>query len=147
MKKSQKQAVAMGAGVAAIAAAAAGVYMLTGKNAKNRKKVSKWVSDMQNDVVRELDKAGNASKATYNKVVDSVAKNYKNLKTVNAPELALVAAELKGGWDKISSELSAASNAVRRVAPKRTVKKTPAKKTAAKKTPAKKAAKKASKRR
>ncbi len=80
MKKSQKQAIAIGAGVAALAAAATGVYFMTGKNAKNRKKVAKWMGDMQKDVVQELNKAGKASQAVYNKTVDTVAKNYAGLK-------------------------------------------------------------------
>mgnify|MGYP000630873341 CR=1 FL=1 len=148
MKKTQKQAIAVGAGLAAVAAAAAGVYMLTGKNAKNRKKVSKWVGDMQSEVVQELNKAGKVTKATYNKVVDAAAKNYKGLKNVSAGELAMVAAELKSSWDRISSELQTTSNNVRRVAPRtvrtiasRVTTKRAAKKAAPKKTAAKKTAK------
>ncbi len=118
MKKTQKKALAVGAGLAAVAAAAAGVYMFTGKNAKNRKKVSKWVGDMQKDVVTELNKAGKATKATYSKVVDTVSKNYKGLKNVSTEELAMVAAELKNSWDHISEELGNASKTVKRVVPK-----------------------------
>jgi hypothetical protein len=118
MKKSQKQALAVGAGLAAVAAAAAGVYMMTGKNAKNRKKVAKWVGNMQEDVVKELNKVGKASKATYNKVVDTAVKNYKGLKNINAEELALAAAELKGSWELIKNQMEEAGNSVRRVVPK-----------------------------
>ena len=118
MKKNQKKALAVGAGLAAIAAAATGVYMLTGKNAKNRKKVAKWAGDLQNDVVKELNKAGKVTKQTYNKVVDSAVKNYKGLKNVSTAELALVASDLKGSWDAISQEVTAASKTVRRVVPK-----------------------------
>nr|MDQ3018641.1 hypothetical protein [bacterium] len=66
MKKSQKQALAVGAGLAGLAAAATGVYFMTGKHAKNRKKVSKWAEDMQKEVVNELGKAGKTSQAVYN---------------------------------------------------------------------------------
>ena len=118
MKKSQKQAMAVGVGVAAIAAAAAGVYMMTGKNAKNRKKVAKWASDLQEDVILDLNKAGKATKATYNKIVDTAAANYQGLKNVSTAELAAVAGELKSSWDNISAELSNASKNVRRVVPK-----------------------------
>jgi hypothetical protein len=145
MKKNQKQALAVGAGLAAIAAAATGVYMMTGKNAKNRKKVGKWVSDMQNDIVRELDKAGNVSKATYNKVVDTVSQNYKGLKNVSVSELALAAAELKSSWDSIKAEMDNASTSVRRVIPK-TVKSVARKVSVGKAKPApKQVAKKATK--
>ena len=133
MKKTQKQAIAVGASLAAVAAAAAGVYFFTGKNAKNRKKVSKWANDMQNDIVKELNKAGKHTKASYQEIVDKVAKNYKGLKSVSTAELAEIAQELKGHWDTIS-EVSKASNVV-----KKTVKK------AAAKSPIKKAVKKAAK--
>ena len=154
MKKTQKKALAVGAGIAGLAAAAAGVYMLTGKNAKNRKKLGKWVNNMQDEIVDELNKAGKITKSTYHKVIDTAAKNYKGLKNVSAGELALVAAELKSNWDTISAELQAASKSVQRAAPKTARKiakrvmgggakktaKAPAKKTA-KKAPAKKTAK------
>jgi uncharacterized protein YpuA (DUF1002 family) len=118
MKKSQKQMIAAGAGIAAIAAAAAGVYFLTGKNAKNRKKVAKWAEDMKNDVVKELGKGTKYTKATYSKVVDGVAKNYKALKDVSADELTGLAAELKEHWDTISAEVGKAAQTVKKVVPK-----------------------------
>ncbi len=162
MKKNQKRALEVGAGIAAVAAAAAGVYFMTGKNAKNRKKVAKWASNFQEDVILDLNKAGKATKATYNKIVDSAAKNYKGLKNVSATELAAMASELKSSWDTISAELSTASQSVRKAIPKvakaakATAKKTVAKKVAGKakkavvkvaKKATKKTVKKASKRR
>ncbi|HEX3095764.1 MAG TPA: hypothetical protein VHQ20_01450 [Patescibacteria group bacterium] len=143
MKKQQKKALAVGAGVAALAAAAAGVYMMTGKNAKNRKKVAKWADDLKKDVVKELDKAGKVSKATYEKVVDTAAKNYAGLKTVKAPELAALASELKGHWDNISGELEKASKSVRKVVPKTAKKVAKEVKAVVAKSGAKKAVKKA----
>lgn len=142
MKKTQRQAIAVGAGLAAVAAAAAGVYLFTGKNAKNRKKVAKWASDMQHDVVKELNKAGKHTKASYQQIVDKVAKNYKGLKNVSATELAQMAAELKSHWDTISTEVGKASVAVKKVV-KKSVAKTAAKK--ATKKAVKKAAKKTTK--
>ncbi len=134
MKKTQKKAIIAGASLAAVAAAAAGVYFLTGKNAKNRKKLAKWAEDMKNDVVKELNKAGKHSKASYQQIVDSVAKNYKGLKNVSAPELSQMASELKSHWDIISAEVSQAGKAVKRAIPstKKVVKK--AKKSVTKKT-------------
>lgn len=128
MKKNQKTALAVGAGLAAVAAAATGVYMMTGKNAKNRKKAAKWMSDMQKDVVKQLNDAGKVTKATYSKVIDTVASNYNGLKNVSAGELASAAAELKGSWDLISAEMKTAGATVKRAIP--TVKKAvnPAKK-------------------
>lgn len=150
MKTSQKQGLAVAGGLAALAAAATGVYFMTGKNAKNRKKVAKWMGDMQKDVVSELSKAGKASQATYNKAIDVVAKNYVGLKNISAGELANAAAELKSSWDTIKAEMDGAVTTVKRVAPKsiqskaskvavnREGSKTPAKKAPAKKSAAKK---------
>jgi hypothetical protein len=118
MKKAQKQALAVGAGLAAIAAAAAGVYMLTGKNAKNRKKLGKWFDDMQRDVVNQLHKAGKVTQSSYNKVIESTAKNYKGLKNVSTAEIATAVNDLKGSWKAIAREVDNASKAMKRVVPK-----------------------------
>ncbi len=144
MKKSQKKAVAVGAGVATLAAAAAGAYFFAGKKgAKNRKKVSTWTSKAKREVMSEVGKMKNVSKQTYNKTVDSVLGNYKNIKNVDTKELMAVTNELKGHWDAIAGEVERARKQVARVLPqpKRAVAKTAPKK-AAKKSPAKKAAKK-----
>lgn len=146
----RNKAIAVGAGLAAVAAAAASVYMLTGKNAKNRKKVVKWAGDLEKDVVKELNKASKASKATYSKIVDSVSENYKGLKDVSNQDLAIVANELKASWDVINTELQSAKKVVAKVVPKaaktiaKKVSKVTRKKAAPKKVvkPAKKVAKK-----
>lgn len=144
MKKAQKQAIAVGAGLAAVAAAAVGAYYLTGKNAGNRKKIAKWAKDMQKDVANELGKAAKITKTSYNKIVDQVAKRYEDVKSVSAPELGALALDLKRHWDVINAEMSAAGQNIRRVVPKtvKSVSKTVRVKQAAKKAPAKKAAKK-----
>lgn len=121
MKKSQKQALAVGAGVAALAAAAAGVYMMTGKNAKNRKKLAKWAGDMQKDVLKELKGVNSATQSAYNKAVDTVAKNYKTLRKVGASELVVAANELKKNWANIQKEMKQAQSTVKKLAPKKTV--------------------------
>lgn len=140
MKKSQKKAIAVGAGMAALAAAAAGVYMMTGKNAKNRKKVAAWAGNMQKDVLRELKKVKKGSQSAYNQAVDAVAKNYKAARKISAPELAAAAAELKGHWNTIRQELEGASRTVRRIKPK--ARKSKAKKVAVRKITGKRKARK-----
>lgn len=119
MKKTQKRAIAVGAGVAALAAAAAGVYFLTGKkNAGRRKAIGRWAVGLQKDVVKQLKKARNTSKTTYNKVVDEVVSNYKMTKKASAPELAALARELKSHWDVIRTEVNKASKSVKKLKPK-----------------------------
>ncbi len=118
MNKSQKQAVAVGAGVAALAAAATAAYMLTGKNAKNRKKLANWAGKMEKDVVAELKKVRTGSRAAYNQAVDTVTKNYRAAKKVSGPELAAVARDLKAHWDVIRMEMENAGRTVRKITPK-----------------------------
>lgn len=149
MKRTQKQAIAVGAGLAAVAAAAVGAYYLTGKNAGNRKKIAKWAKDMQKEVAEEVSNAAKVTKSSYNKIVDQVAKRYEDVKSVSAPELGALALDLKRHWDVINAEMSAAGQNIRKVVPKtvRSVSKTVRvnqnnQKAPAKKAPAKKAAKK-----
>lgn len=126
MKKSQKQALAIGAGVAALAAAAAGTYFFTGKNgAKNRAKVAAWTDKAKKEVVKQIKGMEKVTKANYNKVVDTVLTQYDGLKNIDKSEILGVARELKSHWDSISKQLGAPKKA--------TVKKAPAKKAAAKK--------------
>jgi hypothetical protein len=140
MKKSQKQAVAVGAGVAALAAAAAGAYFFTGKKgAKNRKAVSTWTTKAKRDVMAEMANMEKVTKQAYNKTVDTVLANYKDVKNVNKGELLAMAAELKGHWDAISSEVDKARKEVVRVLP--VARRSQAKKVTVKKAPAKAAAK------
>jgi hypothetical protein len=86
------------------------------------------------------------SKDTYNKTVDTVLANYKNVKNIDKKELSDVTNELKAHWNAIAGEVEKARKQVARVLPK--VKKTVAKKSKAKKAPAKKkTVKKAAKKR
>lgn len=142
MKKQQKKALEVGIGIAAagIAAAAAGAYLLTGKQGqKNRKKISSWAVKAKKDIVTELKSAQKVSKQTYNDTVKNVLAKYKQLKNVDPKELQSLMVEAQGHWNNIAAELKAASNTVSKAAKK--VTKTPVKKTA-KKAPAKKVAKK-----
>lgn len=119
MKKSQKKAIAIGSGVAALAAAAAGAYFFTGKRGvKNRKKVAGWASKAKREVMSEMNNMEKVSKQTYDKTVDKVLKNYKSMKNVDAKELMDMAKELKGHWNSISSEISKVRKNVVKVVPK-----------------------------
>ena len=96
-----------GLGIAALAAAtAAGVYFLYGSKgaAKNRKKVKGWMLKARGEVVEKMEKCKNVDKKDYEAIVDTVAKKYKKLKTVNTKEMSDLAQELKGQWSHISNE-------------------------------------------
>jgi hypothetical protein len=103
MKKSQKQALAIGVGAAALAAAATGVYFLTGKRgAKTRRQVSAWADKAKREVIKELKQLKKIDSGNYQQVIDKVTKRYKKLGKVDTKELAAVAKELKGRWAAIS---------------------------------------------
>lgn len=139
MKKSQKKAIAVGAGVAALAAAAAGTYLFTGKRGeKNRATVKKWVGSAQKEVAKQVKGMEKMSKAAYNKTVDTVLQQYESLKDIDKSELLAVAKELKGHWDTISKEVSTASKKVKPVVQKVAKKAVKEVKSIAKPTPKKK---------
>jgi len=120
MKKSQKQALAIGASAAAVAAAAAGVYLFSGKRgAKNRKKIGAFANKAKREVASELKKIKKLSKQSYSATVDQVMKRYKQAKRMNPDEIMAVANELKGSWNAIAKEVSKASKKVVKALPKK----------------------------
>jgi gas vesicle protein len=147
MKKQQKVAIGVGAGVTALAAAATAAYLFTGKRGKsNRAKVSKWAEGAKADIVKQLRSAKQVSQQTYNQVVDTVVDQYKKAKKANPQDLVKLANELKGHWNTIAKEATVAARkvvpakavrsvkkAIKKALPKATLKKAPAKKVAKKK--------------
>ena len=137
MKKTQKKAIAIGAGITALAAAAAGTYFFAGKGgAKNRKKVSTWASKAKKEVMSEVAQMEKMSKQAYNSAVDNVMKNYKSMKNVDSKDVTAMAKEMKGHWDSIAKEVTAMTKKVTKVIPR--AKKSIAKKVKVRKAPAKK---------
>lgn len=141
MKKQQKVAIGVGAGVAAIAAASAAAMYFTGKKGKVRRaKVAKWAESAKKDVVKQLKTAQNVTKKSFEGAVDSVMDQYKKAKKVDPAELMALAGELKGHWDSIAKEAgSAAKKVVSKVKKEAKTTVNKAKKAVVKKTPAKKA--------
>ena len=132
-----KTAAEVGAGLAALAAAAsAGYYFYGSDNAKkHRAAASKWAKGMKNDVVKEAKKLQKVSQKDIAKIVDKAAAAYATARSVNPQEVKAAAAELKKNWKRVSEEVSSrASKAVKSV--KKAAKK------AAKRPAAKKSAKK-----
>ncbi len=106
-KTTKKKSGGIGLGVVALAAAAAaGTYFLYGsKNAtKNRKSVKGWTLKAKGEVLEKMEKMKNIDEAGYKRIVDTVAKKYKKLKTVNTKEAEALASELKKQWKEISKE-------------------------------------------
>jgi hypothetical protein len=137
MKKQIKQkndVVVNATGLAALAAAAAGVYFLYGSKdaTKNKKKITSWSLKMKADVLEKIEKLKEIDEKIYSDVVEVVTAKYTALKNTNNDEVEAIKKELSSHWKAIKNTISPA--------PKKVVKKTVAKK-AAKKV-AKKVAKK-----
>ncbi len=92
--------------VALAAAAAAGTYFLYGSKGavKNRKDVKGWTLKIKGEVLEEIEKLKNIEEEDYKRIIDTVAKKYKKLKTVNTKEAEALASELKKQWKEISKE-------------------------------------------
>lgn len=127
-KKSQKgmsaqNKVMMGAGLAALGAAAAGAIFLYGTDAgkKKRKQISSWSLKMKADVMDKMGTMKDWSEEAYMMVVDNVADKYKTLKNVDAAEVALLVADLKRHWKAIKRHVDTST------APKKKKARTPKK--------------------
>ena len=101
-----KIAAEIGAGlVAASAVAATGYYFYGSKDAKkNRKIAAKWATDMKKEVLKEAKRLENATPKTFAAVVDSVAKTYQTVRSVNAADVKRAANELKANWETVQRE-------------------------------------------
>ena len=141
----KKVGLGVGLGLAAAAASAAGYYFYASKDAaKNRKKVSKWATDMKSDVMAKAKKMKKFDQRVYKTIVDESMKAYKSVKSVDPKDLALAAAELKSNWKAVEAELNrvsgGAKSSVKKLAQKVGVSKAVTKKAPAKKAAAKKKA-------
>lgn len=99
---------AVGAGLAAVAAAVAGTYFLYGsKNApKHRKQVKAWSLKARGEILEQLEKFSKVDEATYHKVIKDVAGKYKTLKRIDAKDVVEFAEELKDHWKDIAKEVA-----------------------------------------
>ncbi len=93
---SVEKAVAVGAGVVALGAAA---YLLFGpEGTKHRKDLKSWMIKMKAEVMEKMEKAKDLSASAYEDIVNSVEAKYKTMKNVDADILAKEAATLKKNW-------------------------------------------------
>ncbi|HAT68195.1 MAG: hypothetical protein A2481_04100 [Candidatus Yonathbacteria bacterium RIFOXYC2_FULL_47_9] len=110
MKKATTGAkVAVGAGIAALAAFAAAGYFLYGKDgAKNRKKVRGWMLKAKGEVLEGVEKMKDVSEADYKLIVDKVGAKYKAVKNIDPAEVEAMVRELHGHWKNIKKTISPA---------------------------------------
>jgi hypothetical protein len=102
-KTSGSAKVAIGAGIAAaVAAAAAGAYMLYGKQgAKNRQKIKGWALKAKGEVLDQMERMEHVTKDSYEGIVNNVMAQYKTIKNIDQKDLIALAGQLKGMWSHI----------------------------------------------
>ena len=98
---------AVGLGIAALAAAAAGAYYLYGsdKAARNRRKVKSWMLRMKAEVMDKIEDAKDLTKDGYDKVIDSVSEKYRALKDVDEEEVSELADRMRSHWNDLEDDL------------------------------------------
>lgn len=98
-KNNVGKAVAIGAGVAAIAGAA---YFFLGPNGKkHQKKLKSWMIRMKGDVVEKLEEAKELTRPVYESIIDAVATKYEQLGSIDPKEIKATVDELKRQWKAI----------------------------------------------
>jgi hypothetical protein len=96
------QDVAIGAGVAALAAAG---YFLFGPNGKkNRKQIKGWTVKAKGEVLEKIEQMKEVTKESYKAAVEEVTANYAKLKHVAPEEAKRLAAELIRHWSAIERD-------------------------------------------
>lgn len=117
MKKQSKGA-AIGVGIAALAAAAAGAYYLYGSKeaSTNRRKVKSWMLRAKAEVMDEIEKMKEVNEGSYKAAIAKVARKYKDIKGMDRAELAALVARLQSHWKDIKAEIEKAGQKTARKA-------------------------------
>ncbi len=132
MKKNTKKGistgsvVAIGAGVAALAAAS--YYFFGPQGQKHRKTAKGWMLKMKAEIVEKMEGAKEMTQSAYDTIVDTVAAKYNKY-----PEAAAMVNLLKKQWKGIASSTKTGKKAVKKTVAKAVKKVTP-KKTTSKKS-------------
>jgi len=99
---STKAVLGIGAGVAALSAAA---YVLFGPDAKkNRKLIRGWAVKMKGEIIEKFEEAKELTEPVYNEIIDKVQAKYAKLKNIDQEELVKVVSEIKKHWKTLKKE-------------------------------------------
>lgn len=109
VNKKESHGAAIGLGVAAIAAAAAGAYFLYGstKGPTRRKAIKSWTLKMKGEIMDEVEKLKDVSEESYHTAIDKVSKKYAVMKNIDPEEFKSTVKLLKGHWKDIKKEITA----------------------------------------
>jgi hypothetical protein len=119
---------AIGLGIAALAATAAGAYYLYGstKGKAHLRAVKSWMLKAKADVMDEIGKMKEVNEDAYNEAIAKVAKKYEDIKGMDRAELVELVSRLQGHWKDIKREIEKAgiTSRVKRPASPRSPRKT-----------------------
>jgi ElaB/YqjD/DUF883 family membrane-anchored ribosome-binding protein len=106
IKEAGGHKMALGVGIAAAVAAAAGAYFLYGsaKGPARRKAIKTWSIKMKAEVMEEVEKMQDISEEVYHSAIDKVSKKYADMKGIDVKELETTVKQLKGHWKDIKKE-------------------------------------------
>lgn len=97
-----KAILGIGAGVAALSAAA---YVLFGpEGKKNRKIIRGWSVKMKGEIIEKFENVKELTEPVYNQIVDNIQAKYAKLKNVDQEELTKVVGEIKKHWKTLKKE-------------------------------------------
>lgn len=101
---SAKQVIGIGAGIAALTAAA---YVLFGpEGKKNRKAIRSWSVKMKGEIIEKFENAKELTEPVYHQIIDSVQAKYAKLKNVDSKELGDTIKEMKKHWALMKKDSS-----------------------------------------
>lgn len=110
------KAIAVGAGVAAMSAAA---YVLFGPEGKhNRKKIQGWAVKMKGEIIEKLEDSQEITENIYNKIVDQVSEKYAKAKGLSMEEVQAVVDDLRKHWKTLVKDTKSKTATVKKVASK-----------------------------
>jgi hypothetical protein len=120
MAEKKTKAGAIIAGIAGLTAAAVGAYYLYGHkdSKKYRSKVKSWMLKAKGEVLEELEKAQEVTESAYMSAVDTIAKKYNELKSIEPEELEAFIMEMKDHWNGIKKTMENRGRAVKKPAKK-----------------------------
>jgi hypothetical protein len=123
--------VAVGMGLAAVVAAAAGAYYLYGneKGAARRRKLKSWMLRMKADVLEQIELLKEVNEEAYQNIIEGISEKYRQLKDADPAEVAALAARMKMHWRDIQKDINEVTSGN-----SRTVRSTPARNGAEMKT-------------
>lgn len=107
-KNSSKVAAAVGVG-AGIAALSAAAYIMFGPDAKkNRKAIRGWAVKMKGEVIEKLEQAKEITEPIYHNIVEQVKAKYSKVKNIDAEELEAIVTDIKKHWKSLERDAKVA---------------------------------------